>query len=76
MSNVKDNFKSKYKNVGFLCPLACGQYEDDQHLLQCSKTDVKFETIFYGDSDKSSVIIELLMEAEKIRDYLMETPPN
>ena len=39
MSNVKSNFKSKYSKVGYLCPLVeCGKFEDDQHLLKCTKT--------------------------------------
>ena len=40
MSNIKANFKSKYTKIGYLCPLKCGQYEDDQHLLKCSKTAI------------------------------------
>ena len=79
MSNVKANFKSKYKNTGFLCPLQCGKYEDDKHLLMCSKTEiyrnevnVTFEKIFRSDSKDLGMIINLLTKAEKIRDYLLE----
>ena len=79
MSNVRANFKSKYKNIGFLCPLKCGKFEDDKHLLECSETEiyrnvsnVTFENIFSGDNKDLSVIIELLTKAEKIRDHLLE----
>ena len=79
MSNVKGNFKSKYTKIGYICPLKCGQYEDDQHLLKCSKTEIyrsnseaKLENIFSGDINAQGVIIDLLMKAEKTRDLLLE----
>ena len=79
MSNVKANFRFKYSKSGYLCPLSCGEFEDDLHLLKCSITktyrsqlNVQFENIFRGDSDELAVVIELLMEAEKTRDALLE----
>ena len=57
----------------------CGKYEDDKHLLMCSKTEiyrnevkVAFEEIFSSDSKDLGVIIDLLTKAEKIRDTLLE----
>ena len=35
MIDVKDNLKNKYINNDLLCELKCGQYEDQQHLLDC-----------------------------------------
>ena len=79
MSNVKANFKFKYSKSGYLCPLSCGEFEDDQHLLKCSITksyrrqlNVKFENTFSGDSDELGVLTDLLMEAEKTRDAIVE----
>ena len=35
MLSVKDNFKNDYANNDLLCSLQCGEYEDQQHLLDC-----------------------------------------
>ena len=79
MSNVKANFKSKYQNIGFLCPLDCGQFENDKHLINCSKTKndrsevkVNFEKLFNGNNKDLGVLIDVLTNAEKVRDSLLE----
>ena len=81
MSNVKNNFKSKFKN-NLTCPLSgCDEIENDIHLANCkiinSKRSVINEDIDYFDLFRNNVdeqfdITCYLSEGEKIRDELLE----
>ena len=49
MIDVTDNFKNKYINTDLLCALKCGEYEDQQHLLDCQVLIDNCEAL-YDDS--------------------------
>ena len=70
MSNVKNNFKSKYS-----------ESEDDIHLSKCKIIDsqrsnidanINYTDLFSRNIDKQIKVVKYLEEGEKIRDTMME----
>ena len=82
MSNVKNNFKSKYSESDLNCPLTgCDEIEDDIHLSKCKIIDsqrsnidanINYTDLFSRNIDKQIKVVKYLEEGEKIRDTMME----
>ena len=82
MINVKDNFKNMYQNEDLLCSLKCGEYEDQNHLLECKilidnctalfeDATVQYEDLFLSEN-KQLEAVKLFVKVLKTRDRLLE----
>ena len=82
MLSVKDNFKNNYAMNDLSCSLQCGQYEDQQHLLECeiliqkcealyNDTSVKYEDIFSTET-KQLDAARLYAKLMKTRNVIIE----
>ena len=82
MVRVKDNFKNEFGNNNLSCSLQCGQYEDQQHLLNCdiliqncealyNDTSVKYEDLF-GTEKNQLEAVRLYAKILKTRNLLLD----
>ena len=80
MIYVKDNFKNKYQN-NMNCDL-CGEYENQQHLLEChvlimkcqdlyNDTGIQYEDIFANVS-KQLPAVQLFQKVLDTREKLLK----
>ena len=80
MIDIKDNFKHKYEN-DLSCDL-CGEYEDQQHLLECkvlienwkslyNDSIIKYEDLFSTENKQLSAV-KLFSEVLKTRQKLLD----
>ena len=80
MIDIKDNFKHKYEN-DLSCDL-CGEYEDQQHLLECkvlienckslyNDSIIKYEDIFSTENKQLSAV-KLFSEVLQTRQKLLD----
>ena len=82
MSNVKNNFHSKYKDLTF--PLnGCSDLEDDKHLIMCgviatelrtsdTNKENSYKRLFSKKVQDQVTVIEELCDGLLIRDAILE----
>ena len=84
--DVKDNFKNMYPDSDLLCSLNCGEYENQQHLLDCpvliDKCEALYEdsTVQYSDLFRSEPkqldVVRLYSKVLNVRENLLENTEN
>ena len=80
MLECRVNFRNRYKNEDLLCPLKCGNLDDQQHLLECSELDVnavigqeipKYEALFGNDVKNQTKVASILENRYKKRKKMI-----